>query len=52
MVLSCIAGAVLGALAGGVAGCVAGATLGKQLDEHVLQNHQCLSCKHSFSLSY
>ncbi|MDV7212870.1 hypothetical protein [Azotobacter beijerinckii] len=44
-----LAGAILGTLVGGAAGCMAGARLGEVIDEHVLDNYQCLACGQTFS---
>lgn len=40
--------AALGALTGGAIGCAAGAGFSQVIDDTVLNNHQCLSCHHSF----
>lgn len=46
---STIASAILGGLFGGAAGCAVGATLGEAVDEHILDNWQCLACGYTFS---
>ncbi|CUR46210.1 hypothetical protein BN2364_1769 [Alloalcanivorax xenomutans] len=43
-----LTGAVLGGLIGCAAGGVTGARLGAQLDDKVLDNHQCRDCGHTF----
>ena len=45
---STIASAVLAGLFGGAAGCAVGATLGEAVDEHILDNWQCLACGYTF----
>lgn len=44
-----LTGAILGTLLWGVMGGKAGATLGEVVDDHMLDNHQCLRCGHRFS---
>src|SRR5690606_2509851 len=44
-----LTGAIVGTLLWGVMGGKAGATLGEVVDEHMLDNHQCLRCGHRFS---
>jgi len=50
LVFGGITGALVGVLLGGAAGSAAGAVLGNAIDEHVLDNHECQSCGHRFSL--
>lgn len=45
-----LAGAVIAGLVGSAAGCAAGSAVGAAIDENVLDNHQCLSCGHTFSV--
>lgn len=44
-----VAGAIIGGLFGGVAGGTAGAEAGKLIDQHVLDNFECIACGHCFS---
>ncbi|MFL9867277.1 hypothetical protein PQR67_24135 [Paraburkholderia fungorum] len=44
-----LAGAVIAGLLGSAAGCAAGSAVGGAIDDNVLDNHQCLSCGHTFS---
>lgn len=43
------AGAIVGGLLGAVAGGFAGQKAGEMVDEHILDNYECLDCGHSFS---
>jgi hypothetical protein len=44
-----ICGAIVGGLLGGTAGGAAGAKLGQFVDENILRQYHCLTCKHTFS---
>ncbi len=44
-----VAGAIFGALFGSAVGGAMGATLGESVDTNILDNYQCLDCRHSFS---
>ncbi|EOH6075561.1 hypothetical protein ACMAVI_004026 [Burkholderia cenocepacia] len=47
-----LAGAVIAGLLGSAAGCAAGSAVGAAIDENVLDNHQCMSCGHTFSAQH
>lgn len=47
--LSGVAGAVLSALTGTAIGCEVGTAVGKQIDHSMLNNFECLDCRHAFS---
>lgn len=49
MVAGGVIGALVGALAGATTGGLAGAQLGDVVDQHILDNYNCLACGHSFS---
>jgi NADPH-dependent curcumin reductase CurA len=49
-VLGALSGALMGALMGGASGHAAGSAVGGLVDQTWLDNFQCLSCGHTFSL--
>lgn len=46
-----LAGAIIGGFVGALAGGTAGIALGEVIDNKILDNYQCLSCRFTFSLS-
>lgn len=47
--LSGVTGAVLSALTGTAIGCEVGTAVGEQIDHYLLNNFECLDCRHTFS---
>lgn len=45
-----ITGALIGGISGAMAGGSAGAALGDMVDESMLDNLECLACRHAFSV--
>ena len=45
-----ITGALIGGVSGAMAGGSAGAALGDMVDETMLDNFECLACRHAFSV--
>ena len=43
-----LAGAALGCILGAAVGCEVGLTVGGMVDDHLLDNYECLSCGHAF----
>lgn len=49
-ILAHVAQVLMRAMVGGASGCAVGAALGEVVDENILENYRCLSCRHSFSM--
>jgi len=45
-----LAGAIIGGLFGAAAGGAVGTRVGEAVDDHILDNYQCLACGYTFSL--
>lgn len=50
VILGHAAQVLMKAMVGGASGCAVGAALGEVVDDNILENYRCRSCRHSFSV--